>query len=317
MAQTFAPILLFVYNRPIHTRRLIESLTQNVPAAYSELIIYSEHWRNEKERPQVEAVRNYVRTVTGFASVRIIEREENYGLAKNVIEAVTETLFRYDRVIVLEDDLLLAPHFLQFMNDALEIYQDEPRVGHVHGCFFVDRPVPALSDSFFIKWAGSWGWATWARAWKYFVPDANELLRQIETNGRTYAFDFDGAYRYTRMLRRQVRGEINSWAIRWYATLFLNDMLALNAGKSLVRNTGFDGSGTHCGDDNLYNRLSLYQETLKINPATPIRENQTGRAALTAYYKETYSFKNKLIRKLKQKLWKTNWQTKKHGKTTG
>ena len=233
----YAPVLLFVYNRPAHTRRLVESLLQNPESAESRLFIYSDAPRDEAARPAVDEVRRYVRSLKGFKQVNVVERAENWGLARNVIDGVTTLLRDFDRVIVLEDDLILSPAFLRFMNDALETYRDEPRVGHIQACDFTQDP--SLPDTFLIKWTGSWGWATWRRAWQLFNPDGRALLRELEARGLTRVFDFDGTYRYTRMLRRQVEGKNNSWAIRWNASLFLADVLSLNVGRSLVQNAGF------------------------------------------------------------------------------
>ena len=115
---------------------------------------------------------------------------------------MTTQVNRYGKVIVLEDDLIVAPSFLQFMNDALETYKDEPKVGHIQACDFTQDPT--LPDTFLIKWTGSWGWATWDRAWKHFNPNGKELLQELEARKLTYTFDFNGKYGFTRMLRRQI-----------------------------------------------------------------------------------------------------------------
>ncbi len=156
---TYAPILLFVYNRPEHTHRLITSLLANREAAESPLIIYADQARNETDRLHVEEVRTYLRSLKGFGNITLVERTENWGLARNIIDGVTTQLARYGRVIVLEDDLVVSPYFLQFMNEALETYKDEERVGHIQACDFTQDP--SLPDTFLIKWTGSWGWATW------------------------------------------------------------------------------------------------------------------------------------------------------------
>ena len=247
-----APILLFVYNRPAHTRQALEALSRNTLAAASDVFVYSDAARSEADCAAVEEVRHIVREAKGFRQVHVTEREQNWGLARNIIDGVTTMVNRYGRVIVLEDDL----HVLRFMNDALDIYADVPQVGHIQACDFTNDP--SLPDTFLIKWTGSWGWATWKRAWQFFNPDGKALLEELKRKKLTYTFDFNGKYGYTRMLRRQTEGKNNSWAIRWNASLFLNDILSLNVGKSLVQNIGFDGSGTNCGGGNLY-RSGLYR----------------------------------------------------------
>ena len=299
MTNTYAPILLFVYNRPEHVRRNIQALLKNELAAESELFIYSDAAKDETSQAAVKEVRAFIRSIQGFKKITITERAENWGLARSIIDGVTTQINRYGRVIVLEDDLVVAPHFLQFMNDALETYRDEERVGHIQACDFTHDP--SLPDTFLIKWTGSWGWGTWDRAWKHFNADGKALLTELESRKLTYTFDFNGKYGYTRMLRRQIEGKNNSWAIRWNASLFLKGILSLNVGKSLVQNEGFDGSGTNCGGGGLY-ASELYMERLPVKKISPIEENIPARNAYVRYYARTNSFMAKAIRRIKRTL---------------
>lgn len=294
-----APILLFTYNRLSHTMRCIEALKNNDLSANSPLYIYSDAAKDSTQRLAVEEVRGYLHTITGFKDVTIIERDYNWGLANNVIDGVTAMTKKYGRVIVIEDDLVVAPYFLQFMNDALEMYKDEIKVGHIQACDFTQDP--SLPDTFLIKWTGSWGWATWERAWKLFNPNGNELLMELKRRKLTYIFDFNGKYGFTRMLRRQVEGKNNSWAIRWNASLFLQDVLSLNVGRSLVQNEGFDGTGTNCGGGGLY-ASSLHQKPLEVKRITPIEEDLSARQAFSRYYARTNSFWAKAMRRIKRTL---------------
>lgn len=295
-----APILLFTYNRPAHTRRIIESLQLNPLAADSHLTIYSDYWKTAADRTPVEEVRHILSGgITGFASVTLVEQTQNKGLAQSIISGVSKTLEEHDRVIVLEDDLVVAPHFLRFMNDALETYKDEPRVGHIQACDFTRNTT--LPDTFLIKWTGSWGWATWKRAWQHFEPDGNVLLAELNERKLARAFDFNGNYGFTRMLRRQIEGRNNSWAIRWNASLFLKDILSLNVGKSLVQNDGFDGSGTNCGGGGLYHS-QLWLAPLPVEKISPVEENKAARKAYERYYHQTNSFRAKAIRRIRRTL---------------
>ena len=295
----YAPILLFVYNRPEHTRRVIESLKANAEAADSELFIYAAQARSETDIQQVSEVRRLIRSTDGFKQVTVIEREKNWGLARNVIDGVTTQVNAHGRVIVLEDDLVVAPHFLRFMNDALEMYKNEEKVGHIQACDFTKDP--SLPDTFLIRWTGSWGWATWERAWKHFNPDGKELLSRLEERHLTRYFDFNGNYPFTRMLRRQIAGKNNSWAIRWNASLFLDGILSLNVGKSLVQNTGFDGSGTNCGGGGLY-ASDLWMNPLPVSPISPVEENKEARKVFERYYRRTNCFWAKAIRRIRRTL---------------
>lgn len=296
---SYAPILLFVYNRLEHTKQCLFSLQQNVLAKESELFIYSDAAKHPEEENKVEEVRKFIHSIEGFKSITIIERDTNWGLAKSIITRVTDMVNKFGKVIVIEDDLILSPYFLLFMNDALEIYKDEPKVGHIQACDYIqDNRLPY---TFLIKWTGSWGWATWARAWKYFNPDGKALLQQLEKQRQTKIFDFNGRYGYTRMLRRQIKGKNNSWAIRWNASLFLKDILSLNVGRSLVKNIGFDGSGTNAGGGGLYSSV-LYMNRLPVEKISPIVENKQARQAYSDYYARTNSFLAKAIRRIKRTL---------------
>ncbi len=292
-----APIVLFVYNRPEHTRVCLEYLERNELASESELYIFTDGAKPGSEKAVAE-VREIIARPWRFKRITIELSEHNKGLAANVIAGVTSTLERYDRVIVLEDDLIVSPYFLRFMNDALEVYKDELRVGHIQACDFTQDAT--LPDTFLIKFTGSWGWATWRRAWQYFNPDGRVLLAQFERDkSLSRIFDFNGRYKFVRMLRRQVNGENNSWAIRWNASLFLQDILSLNVGRSLVRNIGFDGSGTNCGGGNLYDS-QLYMQSLPVEKIWPIEENHEARKAFERYYARTNSFWAKVVRRMKR-----------------
>ena len=294
-----APILLFVYNRPEHTRTLLESLLANAEAKSSRLIVYSDAPRHPECNEAVEAVRKVVKEAKGFGAVEIHERESNMGLARSVIDGVSAQVKKYGRVIVLEDDLILSPYFLRFMNEALNVYADEPRVGHIQACDFTNDP--SLPPTFLIKWTGSWGWATWERAWKLFNPNGTELLRMLEERKLTREFDFGGNYPFTRMLHRQIKGENDSWAIRWNASLFLAGVLSLNVGRSLVLNTGFDGSGTNCGGGGLY-KSEVMDKPLQVVKISPIEENMEARKAFARYYHRTNGFWAKALRRIKRTL---------------
>lgn len=294
-----APILLFTYNRLSHTQRCVEALLKNHLSSESELFIYSDAAKDIAQQESVKEVRNFIHTIQGFKAITIIERDKNWGLAKNIIDGVTTQVNRYGKVIVLEDDLVVAPFFLQFMNEALETYKDEPKIGHIQACDFTQDP--SLPDTFLIKFTGSWGWATWDRAWKHFNPNGKELLQEMQKRQLTHAFDMNGKYGFTRMLRRQIEGKNNSWAIRWNASLFLKDILSLNVGRSLVQNEGFDGSGTNCGGGGLY-ASNLYMQQLPVIPISPIEENLKARQAYIRYYARTNSFWAKAIRRIKRTL---------------
>lgn len=292
---SLSPILLFVYNRPEHTRLTLEALKKNHLSDSSSLYIFSDGYRNETDREEVMKVRELIHSVEGFAAIHIEEKSENVGLARNIIEGVTGVVNEHEKVIVLEDDLITSPYFLTFMNNVLDRYEQEEKIAHVQGFCF---PLQGLPDAFLIKWTGSWGWATWKRAWDLFNPDGEALLTEIMKRKLNREFDFNGNYPFTRMLRRQVNGENDSWAIRWNASLFLNNRLSVNAGKSLVQNIGFDGSGRHSGRDEIYT-TPLHMSALS-SEIPRIEENMIARKAFEKYYRRTNSHLAKAVRRVKR-----------------
>jgi len=246
----FAPILLFTHTRLKHTRQTVEALQCNELSKSSDLIIYSDGARTDEEVVRVNSVRNYISTLTGFRSITIYHRPKNFGLARSIKEGVTTTLHFHDRVIVLEDDMVTSPHFLTYMNEALDLFFDDPRVASVHGYVYPVRQT--LPIAFFLPGADCWGWATWRRAWNVFNPDGRYLLSELKRRNLIQAFDFNNTFFYSKMLQAQIEGKNDSWAILWHASVFLEGMLTLYPGCSLVKNIGIDGSGIHCHHSDLY-----------------------------------------------------------------
>lgn len=254
-----APVVLFVYNRPQHTQRTIAALLANTLAEQTHVIIYSDAARTDAHVPQVEAVRKYVRGLKGFLSIKIVERNHNYGLADSIIEGVTRACEDYGKVIVLEDDLETSPHFLTYMNDALDRYAETDKVMHVSGCSYPISPI-AGQDTYFLQVPLCWGWATWKRAWDSFERDlsimdefSSEMIRE---------FDFDDTYPYWAQLELNRDGKIRTWFVFWYARIFRMAGLCLFPSRSLVKNVGFDSSGVNC------DATDVYDVTVSPDPIT-------------------------------------------------
>ncbi len=245
-----APITLFVYNRPEHAKKTIEALKKNKFAKESELFIFSDGPKKQEDTFKVKEVREYLKTISGFKSMKIVERQENLGLAKSIIGGVTEVVNRYGRIIVLEDDLITSPYFLKYMNEALDLYENEEKIISIHGYVYPIKQ--KLPETFLLKGADCWGWATWKRGWDLFETDGRKLLAELKERKLTKEFDFDNSYPYTQMLEGQINGFNNSWAVCWYASAFLKEKLTLYPGESLIRNYGFDNSGTHSGNNKYF-----------------------------------------------------------------
>lgn len=267
MSDSFAPIAVFAFKRASHLARCLESLARNPEARQSHLYAFCDGPRSAADGPEIESVRRLVADAKGFAAVTVITRESNLGLARSIISGVSQVLEEHDRVIVVEDDLLLSQHFLRYMNDALSLYANDEQVASIHAyCYPVREPMP---ETFFLRGADCWGWATWRRAWAHFRPDGAALLQELRAQQLTREFDLDGSYPFTRMLADQVVGRNDSWAIRWHASAYLRGMLTLYPGRSLVRNIGNDASGTHSKSTTEYDvRLAQVEVAVKRIPLT-------------------------------------------------
>jgi putative methyltransferase (TIGR04325 family) len=289
----FAPIVIFSYSRKYHLQQTIESLLKNPEAAKSDLIIFSDAARSIIDQAAVLKVREYIAAIKGFKSITIYNQKQNFGLAKSIIEGVTKVLEDYERIIVLEDDLVVSPYFLSFMNNALELYAEDHRVISIHGYIYPVKKT--LPKAFFLRGADCWGWATWRRGWALFDPDAKFLLSELKRNKLIKKFDYDFTYNFSGMLKGVIKGTLNSWAVRWYASAFLANKLTLYPGKSLVQNIGCDGSGTHC------HATSAFDSELSKNPITidnlTVMESDNARVAITNFFREQQTFLRRLLAK--------------------
>jgi len=283
MPKNLAPIVLFTYNRPWHTQEVLNTLALNPEAPDSSLYIYCDGANPHSKKEtllKIEEVRQVVKNENRFKEVIIKEQTQNKGLAQSIIEGVTHLLNKYDKVIVLEDDLVTSPFFLKYMNDALNLYKDNDEVACISGYIYPIKK--SLPETFFIKGADCWGWATWKDKWSLFEEDGQALLHELENKNLTKEFDFDNSYEYTEMLREQIQGKNSSWAIRWYASAFLKDKLCLYPGKSLIQNIGVDGSGTHSGISDNW-KVLLSDKEIKVQ-LTKVSENSNARKLFIKYF---------------------------------
>ncbi len=280
---TLAPIVLFAFNRPDHLLLTLEALQSNKLADESKLYIYCDgpkpHFTNT-DIDKINQVRDVAKKEKWCKEIVVIERDRNYGLAESVVAGVTEVVQKYGQVIVLEDDIVTSPGFLTYMNDALRIYSKEERVMHVAGYFYPISVTPE-HHSFFLPLGTCWGWATWADAWNKYNHSAKELLSTITALPQSKQKQFDNQNNSIRLLKRASTGQSDSWAIRWYASIFLADGLGLHPYKSLIRNIGFDGSGT-----NYFSLNKIQSQTIaKLDiDYTPINKATKIEKALKSYF---------------------------------
>ncbi|MDB5155296.1 MAG: hypothetical protein JWR50_3 [Mucilaginibacter sp.] len=279
--QKLAPIALFVYNRPDHTRRTLASLQKNVLASELRLFIFSDGPKTDADMEKVNEVRDLANEVTGFKSVKLIARKENRGLANSIISGVTQLVDEFGKVIVFEDDLISSPYTLEYFNEALTRYENDEPVMHI-GAYMYGLNDKTLPDAFFYRIATSWGWATWARAWKNFEPDIDKLIGQFDKK-KIHDFSVEGTMNFWKQIQEFKAGKNNSWAIRWYASIFLKGGLVLHPSRSLVHNIGHDGTGVHSNIEHMYG-VNIAQKPVKNFP-TEIKENQQAHIAIRRFLK--------------------------------
>lgn len=297
--QKLAPIALFVYNRPDHTRQTLQHLRQNLLAGQSLLFIFSDAAKDDSQKQLVEEVRDIISDVGGFKHVEVIKRRKNLGLANSIIDGVSRLTEEFGNVIVFEDDLISSVHTLKYFNDALKRYEKEEKLMHI-GAYMYPLQGNNLPQTFFYRAATSWGWATWDRAWKNFEPDIDKLISQFDAQMR-HDFSIEGTMNFWKQIEEFKSGKNNSWAIRWYASIFLKGGLTLNPSQSLINNIGHDGTGIHSGVNDMYN--------VKINPSpityfpVKLEENLEAYLAIRSFLKTRKgNLLERVLRFLREKL---------------
>ena len=302
-----APVALFVYNRPEHTRRTIQRLRENMLASKSDLYIFADEAKNANPSTAVEEVREYIRTIDGFRSIRIVERRSHFGLAASVIDGITQLCERYGQVVAVEDDLLTAPDFLTFMNSALGRYRSTPEVFSIGAFNFgVRAPQGYSSDAFFSYRSCSWGWATWRDRWMKADWQVSDYLDFRSDRKRLQKFSRGGGD-LVRMLAQQMAGKLDSWDVPWAYAHYANDAVAVLPVVSRVFNIGLDGSGTHC------RRVPLTQCALASETNTVYQwpDNVSPHPFFTAHIRKDHprSLVGRLAKYLKRRFVPQDWRT--------
>ena len=279
MKNKLSPIVLFVYNRPGHTKQTVEALQKNQLANESELFIYSDEAKNEDTRKSVEEVREYIDKIDGFKKITIIKREKNWGLADSIVDGVTKIVNEYGKIIVLEDDLVASPYFLKFMNEALEFYKNEEKVWHVSGWNYPIK-TNAVDDVFLWRVMNCWGWATWADKWKFYKKDVDKTIGEFTKND-IQRFNLNGVENFFEQVISNKNKKTNTWAIFWYATIFQHDGLCLNPIQTFIDNIGHDGSGSNCGNQKQFTDLLNTKNEIKFKHSN--KESLRYRLAIQKY----------------------------------
>ncbi len=295
----FAPIALFVYNRPVHTKAVLNSLANCFHAKKSVLYIFCDGPKKQasaKDIQSIKEVREIVKAETRFLQVIIEESQTNKGLANAILEGVTKVIQKHGKIIVVEDDLVVSPMFLEYMNKALNKFEKNQTVACITG--YVYPLKSEFKEAFFIKGADCWTWATWANRWSLYEQNSQELYNKIITLKKEKDFTFNNSYPYLEMLKNRAEEKNQSWAINWYASAFINSKLCLYPPKTLVYNIGNDGSGTHfTGKTDIYNEGN--PETFEVILPDRVIESLKGRKAFENFFRGS---SNPLLTRLKNKL---------------
>lgn len=298
-SSSLAPVAVFAFNRPLHLEKTLKSLASNLLARGTDVYVFCDGPRDNCDLTKVQETRQILRQDFGFNKLIVYESEINLGLATSIINGVTKISSEFERVIVLEDDMLTSPYFLSFMNEGLEKYSTDERVISIHG--YVCPIQKPFESPFFLKGTDCWGWATWARGWKHFEKDSALLRKKLLESSQVNEFNFNGGYDYFQMLSDNAEGKNNSWAIRWYASAFLNNKLTLYPPQSLIENIGLDSTGTHCDIDHGYS-VQLWNKPVSLLNID-VEESRKARKAYELFFRSqrsfTYKFKNKVLKWLK------------------
>ncbi|WP_305988576.1 glycosyltransferase family 2 protein [Roseibium sp. MMSF_3544] len=289
-----APVALFAFNRPDHTRRTLDAIAKNHLAGETDLFVFVDGPRAEKDIALVHEVYAIADAVEGFKSVTIVRRDANIGLARSIIQGITRTLEEHDRIVVLEDDIVTSPAFLNYMNGSLSHFQGEKKVWHICG---YNEPTRSRDSTktHFSRLMNCWGWGTWRDRWQHFEKDPEKLLSEF-TPDMINRFNLDIGEKFWFQVLANADGRMNTWAIFWYATIFKEGGLCLNPNVSYVRNIGFDGSGVHCSVDEVRNRARKLNLEVKVKYPKKISEDPSEFKKLKEFYKN----KKRKISKIKK-----------------
>lgn len=271
-----SPIILFIFNRPEHTKKTIDALKKNPQAQESDLFVFCDGPRNIKEVKKINETRKIIDEISGFKTVTVKKHEINHGLANSIISGVGEVLNKFKKAIILEDDIVVAPNFLQFMNEGLDFYENDERVFSISGFNFANFKQKNFdNDVFYIKGRTcSWGWATWFNRFNKvdFSVQDYEKIKQSKELQKKFSKNGDNLFL---MLKDQMSGKIDTWDIQFCYEMFKGDKVCILPIKTMVKNIGFDSSGVHChSDKNMSNFEFEEVELIKFKKIDDIKNNE-------------------------------------------
>jgi len=281
-----APIALFVYNRPKHTRKTLEALQASEMAKQSDLFVFCDGPKDNASPKALEAiseVRSLVKAKPWCKTVTVYESKTNKGLADSIVEGVTQIVNQFGRIIVLEDDIVTAKGLKRYMNEALDLYEHEDKVMHIGSYLPYTNSSLSLPETFFSRFMSCWGWATWKTSWDKTNWNESELYEQIKDPKVRYEFNLEGVLNFHEQLENNINGSIHTWAIKWFTSIFLCNGLCLYPSHSLTKNIGFDGTGENCDLLDVKEREGV-RDFIKVTKIK-IEESSLGKRYLKRYYR--------------------------------
>jgi hypothetical protein len=247
---TLAPIIVTVYDRLQHFQRCIGALQRNRLSAESELYVVSDAPGKPGHAPRINQVRAYARSITGFKKVHLILREENYGAHRSFVAITQQVVDEHGRFILLEDDVIASPNFLDYLNDGLNFYEADKRIFSIGAYTLpIQFPKDFKADVFFLPTHCSWGFATWEDRWKKVdFSDKDRYAVAMGDGKLTKKLISIGSHMIS-ILRADSQGRIQTPDVRVGFHQFIHDEYTVHPRISKVMNIGFDGSGIHCTAD--------------------------------------------------------------------
>mgnify|MGYP006139742483 CR=1 FL=1 len=292
-----SPIAFFAYNRPIHTKKTLKYLKENKLAKKSLIYIFLDAPKDKKSKNKVIEVRKVINNANGFKKKIIILRKKNFGLANNFIKGIDYVVKKHGKIIVLEDDNLTSPFFLNYMNEALNLYSKNSKVASISAYSYpIDNK---KKNYYFLRLADSWGWATWKRSWNLYEKNGNKLMKEIEKKNQSKEFNFENSYDFMRILRNYCLKLNNSWSIRWYASMYLKNKLTLFPPKSFIENIGMDSSGVHADNTKDY-KSKLIKKYIKPQKIL-VKESKYHFEKMKIFFNKIDK-KNNLFNRIKKKI---------------
>ncbi len=290
----FTPIVIFTYNRLDSLIQTIQHLSKNIYKEYTDLIIFSDSWRSEKDKQDVLNVRKFLQSIKEFKSLNVIKREENYGLAKNIIEGISDVIDKYGKVIVLEDDLVTSKNFILYMNQAIDFYEADKHVFAISGYTGKLKSLDNLKEDVYSSYRpSSWGWATWKDQWDEIDWDVTDFDEFIKDKKAVKKFN-RGGIDMTRMLKHCMKGKNHSWAIRWSYAMSKQDKYCVYPKISKVQNIGFGDNATNCTGIDIYQTNLDVGKQVKFHFTKDIKIDKQ----IAKEFRYTFSYTNKALNRL-------------------